>query len=421
MMKVDVCLCRRLMSSLTRLLLYDHVVTSVGCTQLHRRRYSAMTAPAVFTYSDKEFNYDVSWQQFNKQSQLSRLDKELRGRWDDAMSRGYFRYQLKHVQTRIVPGKYQFVLQLNCQRAIDRRPPQNIQSLHTPFDEDKFNFSRVRREEILFELSNRCHGNDDVSGCHGNDVGSGAASDEVVSDGRHVVMINVSPLEYGHVLLVPHIDLRTPQLLTEPSVKLAIELMLLSAHPGWRVGFNSLCALASVNHLHLHAWYLNQPLYTERAAVRHIYGDLYEVVDYPARGFAFQLHGLTVNSMARAVHGVTSFLQSRDVAHNVFLTRGTPFIADGPQTTDHVTAARSTVRAYVWPRTSVRGAKADTSDTVDVFNIAVCELAGHLPTYKESTYDKITEEYINQRIGEQMLSADQWSSLTRDLVNVLRS
>ena len=34
-------------------------------------------------------------------------------------------------------------------------------------------------------------------------------------------------------------------------------------------------------------------------AVRHIYGDLYEVVDYPARGFAFQLHGLTVNSMAR--------------------------------------------------------------------------------------------------------------------------
>jgi len=47
-------------------------------------------------------NVAVSWQ----------LDKELRSRWDDAMSRGYFRYQLKHVQTRIVPGKYQFVLQV---------------------------------------------------------------------------------------------------------------------------------------------------------------------------------------------------------------------------------------------------------------------------------------------------------------------
>ena len=34
-------------------------------------------------------------------------------------------------------------------------------------------------------------------------------------------------------------------------------------------------------------------------AVQHIYGDLYEIVDYPARGFAFQLHGHTVKSMAR--------------------------------------------------------------------------------------------------------------------------
>ena len=33
--------------------------------------------------------------------------------------------------------------------------------------------------------------------------------------------------------------------------------------------------------------------------VRHIYGDMYEVVDYPARGFAFQLHGHSVDSMAR--------------------------------------------------------------------------------------------------------------------------
>jgi len=33
--------------------------------------------------------------------------------------------------------------------------------------------------------------------------------------------------------------------------------------------------------------------------VQRIYGDLYETVDYPARGFAFQLYGHTVNSMAR--------------------------------------------------------------------------------------------------------------------------
>ena len=40
-------------------------------------------------------------------------------------------------------------------------------------------------------------------------------------------------------------------------------------------------------------------IYLCSQAVRHIYGDLYETVDYPARGFAFQLYGHTVNSMAR--------------------------------------------------------------------------------------------------------------------------
>ena len=36
-------------------------------------------------------------------------------------------------------------------------------------------------------------------------------------------------------------------------------------------------------------------------------------------------------------------------------------------------------------------------------------------------YDYITEDYINQRIGEQMLADDQWSSLTSELISVLRS
>ena len=40
------------------------------------------------------------------------LDSELRCKWDDAMSRGCFRYQLNDVQTRIVAGKHQFVLQV---------------------------------------------------------------------------------------------------------------------------------------------------------------------------------------------------------------------------------------------------------------------------------------------------------------------
>jgi len=38
---------------------------------------------------------------------------------------------------------------------------------------------------------------------------------------------------------------------------------------------------------------------------------------------------------------------------------------------------------------------------------------------EEDMYWNITEDYINQRIGEQMLTADQWSSLTADVVSAV--
>jgi len=36
-------------------------------------------------------------------------------------------------------------------------------------------------------------------------------------------------------------------------------------------------------------------------------------------------------------------------------------------------------------------------------------------------YDEISEEYINQRIGEQQLSADEWASLTKHVIDSLHS
>ena len=34
-------------------------------------------------------------------------------------------------------------------------------------------------------------------------------------------------------------------------------------HRGFRVAYNGLCAFASVNHLHVHGWYFDMPLFTE--------------------------------------------------------------------------------------------------------------------------------------------------------------
>jgi GDP-D-glucose phosphorylase len=109
----------------------------------------------------------------------------------------------------------------------------------------------------------------------------------------------------------------------------------------------------------------------------------------------------------RSIHHVADFLVSRNIAYNFFLTRGSTLEEDVDQSL--------TVRAFLFPRKSVFGKKADTPETVDVFNIAVCELAGHLPTYIASKFYEITEEFINDRIQQQMLSDDVFTSLLDDV------
>lgn len=49
-----------------------------------------------------------------------------------------------------------------------------------------------------------------------------------ISDSNNTIIVNVSPLEYCHILLVPDPEKCQPQLLTEKSLNLAVQLCLLS-------------------------------------------------------------------------------------------------------------------------------------------------------------------------------------------------
>lgn len=53
---------------------------------------------------------DLLW--FFYMFMLSQFDQLLRRKWDDAMARGYFRYDLTNLQTRLIPGRNQYVLQV---------------------------------------------------------------------------------------------------------------------------------------------------------------------------------------------------------------------------------------------------------------------------------------------------------------------
>jgi GDP-L-galactose phosphorylase len=66
----------------------------------------------------------------------------------------------------------------------------------------------------------------------------------------NLVVINVSPIEYGHVLLCPRVLDCLPQNLDPSTARLALHFALEVGNPYLRVGFNSLGAFATINHLH---------------------------------------------------------------------------------------------------------------------------------------------------------------------------
>ncbi|XP_028306379.1 GDP-D-glucose phosphorylase 1 [Gouania willdenowi] len=348
--------------------------------------------PLQFVYSRQDFVSDVFGQRDGPSmtSSLTDFDRIVQAGWTDRMERGLFRYRLGDLQSRVLPGPHGFVAQLNVERGIERRKPQEILSIQQEFNPKQFNFNKINPDEILFEM---------LEATDGGELSS--------SHCRMVVLVNVSPLEFGHCLFVPDPSRCFPQILTPFAIQVGIESVLLSSQTAFRVGFNSLGAFASINHLHLHGYYLHYNLRIESVPVQPLipHKGMY-LCDFPA-GFLFYAERKEVREVAKAVCQVTDYLVKENIAHNVFLTRGSP-----PGEKD--CCLRRGVRIVVWPRLSCFGAKEESA-----FNVALCELAGHLPFKNKTDFELVTEEAAIEILQRHLLPSDEFQHLKKRLFDQL--
>ncbi|KAL6106980.1 gdpgp1 [Pungitius sinensis] len=354
--------------------------------------------PLQFVYSDHDFVPDVRWsngERLGISSTATKFDTTIQAGWTDRMKAGLFRYHLGDLQTRILPGPYGYVAQLNIERGLERRKPQEILSIQQEFNAEQFNFNKINPEEILFEM---------IKGVEG-----GSEKGQLHEPCRMVVLVNVSPLEFGHCLFVPHPSGCFPQVMTSFAIQVGIESVLLSSDPGFRVGFNSLGAFASVNHLHLHGYYLQHQLKIESTPVKPLVPEkgFYGLLDFPA-GFLFYTESERVAEVAEAICQVTNFLVDGNIAHNLFLTRGCPPCERTQSEKEH--CSRKGVRVAVWPRASCFGAKEESA-----FNVALCELAGHLPFKNKKDYEFISEREVIGIIQRYLLPDSEFHTLEQQL------
>jgi len=153
---------------------------------------------------------------------------------------------------------------------------------------------------------------------------------EVETGGRLLaVNVNHAPILPHHFLLVPEPDADAPQVATERALEAAQALLGLSRDPSLILGYNSLGAWASINHLHFQGvYYPSGRMYVMRAPRELVCatgrGRLERVVDFPLPCFAAVSDD--PRELRRVALAVIGLLHARDVPYTLLATRTELFV-----------------------------------------------------------------------------------------------
>ncbi|KAL2495883.1 GDP-L-galactose phosphorylase 1 [Forsythia ovata] len=323
----------------------------------------------------------------NKESPVAFLDSLLLGEWEDRMQRGLFRYDVTACETKVIPGQCGFIAQLNEGRHLKKRPTEfRVDKVLQPFDENKFNFTKVGQEEVLFQFEPSMD----------NDVQFFPNAPIDIENSPSVVAINVSPIEYGHILLIPRILGCLPQRIDRDSFLLALYMAAEAGNPYFRLGYNSLGAFATINHLHFQAYYLAVPFPIERAPTRKITTTsggvkICDILNYPVRGLVFE-GGNPLEELSNVVSDSCICLQDNNIPYNVL-------IADSGR------------RIFLFPQcyAEKQALGEVSSELLDTqVNPAVWEISGHMVLKRKEDYEEASEENAWRLLAEVSLSEERF-------------
>merc|ERR1712210_116883 len=310
-----------------------------------------------------------------------KLDEILKRKWNEAMEAGAFLHPVDG-QVRHFEGKRGWVGVFSPVRASKKRSTPNFKTVIQKFQEEKFNFSKVKDAERLFEIEYKGK--------------------------KYEMIINNSPYSFGHCLLVPEPTAGFAQLLTRDAMETAIETMFQSNAVGFRMMFNSICGCGSVNHLHFQCYYNDYRIPSEDIECdpitscvsksnsgRQIEEKLYVIKQtFPVRGFIVEASDRNLEQVAEFVATLTDKWAKANMAHNVALIRGKHLHHE-------IDNDEFVLRVYIWPRRPTLGER-----NFKDFHCAVTELIGDCyfgteQQHKNWIADDIVQTLSAYDIGEE--------------------
>jgi len=328
------------------------------------------------------------------------LDTLIKDRWEAMRGEHILRFDVPPDRPiSRLQGHHQFVKVLAAGRATAKRQNKalDLEEKHViqAFDPKGFNFRKALPAELFFVVAEESGSHPSVSCAHSTSDAS-------------VVLVNVSPVDHGSLLLIPHVGRGLPQVLTAEAISLAIAFQQAMTAPNFRLGFNGLGGFASVNHLHFQGYFFAEhglpgaplgglPIEAAQLSLlsSSVSHSVSELADYPVPGLCFATpqamsDAAWKNQFISAVMRCVDHLVKEDVPHNLLLA---PSVGSRG------------FRIFLLPSRSFR--------RTDPFEIgpAFPEISGHMIVKRESEYTKMKEADVVTILRKVAISDDDFEKL----------
>ncbi|KAM5587459.1 GDP-L-galactose phosphorylase 1 [Rosa sericea] len=241
-----------------------------------------------------------------EEEEQSLLDSILLAQWEDRMWKGLFRYDVTTSEIKVIDGRRKFIAQFNEGWGTDCIPKLGKSKI----SQGLFEFSWMdRQEELLFSVARGEQSNPELV----------LAAD--VPDSALLITVNASPVEYGHVFLIPYCSNILYQFLDAKSLELALCIAVEVKNYSFRLFYDY---SPSASHIYFQACYFQIPLPVEFMPSDTFFVDgqkgmrISSVADYPIKTLVFESNHFKL--MLEVVAEICSTLRGKLILYNLLIS-----------------------------------------------------------------------------------------------------
>jgi len=283
-------------------------------------------------------------------------------------------------------------------------------NVYKNFDEAKFNFNQASPKEILFYVNldeEAIITKETVSKKEEEiDFEENQLDDEISEFSHHPVLVNISPICMNHCILPLFPAEELPQVIGSDILVLLLQAFKMSNSETLRVGYNSIGAYSSVNHLHFQLLYVDDLFKTGRfpielgpkkeffrSSLQNIQDEINmysagvifeELTEYPVKTLALRpLNpnddiGDIYSSLSFVAGAITNLLLDSNIPHNILVSdKGTCI--------------------YISPRIYEKDIKDDNMRCawLEIAGVAICRNKKFYESITKDEYEKVLQTEVS--------------------------